>query len=253
MHADESGIKSVELSLEIIDELTELDGARVTEVARELDIAPSTAHNHLATLEQNGFVVKEGDFHYPSMKMAKIGRYVKTRKPGYKKAKKRVETLAEETGGRAHFAVEEQGVGRYVHTNTGNLAVKTFTSVGVRFPLHVTAAGKAILASIPEYRVEEIVETHGLLEMTENSITDPEELFEELEEIREREYALNMEEHMKGIRAVAAPVFEPSGNVLGSLTVSAPTRRMTGSYIHEEVPELVLALSDELELDVRYS
>lgn len=253
MNVAGNGIKSVELTIKVLDKLMEFDGARVTEIANALDIAPSTAHNHLTTLEQNAFVVKEGDFYFLSMEFAKMGRYVKTRKPGYKKAKSRVESLAEETGGRAHFAVEEQGMGRYVYTSTGNMAVKTFTAVGVQFPLHVTAAGKAILASIPESRLLEIVERRGLTRMTQNSITDLEALTEELEKTREREYAINMEEHMTGIRAVAVPVFEPTGNVLGSLTISAPARRMKGSYFREELPQLLLELSDELELDIRYS
>lgn len=253
MQAPRPKIQSVELSLRIVQLLAELDGARVTEVADRLDIAPSTAHNHLTTLRYAGFAAKEGDEYYPSMEFAKLGRYVRTRKDGYELAEAKVESLAEETGGRVHFGVEEHGRGRYIYTSTGDRAVKTSIDIGAKYPLHVTAAGKAILSSMSDSRVESIVDVHGLSEGTERSISGRPQLFEELAEIRERGFALNLEEHVDGIRAIAAPVHESNGHVLGALTISGPARRMNDSVLHDELSELLPAVVNELELEVKYT
>jgi DNA-binding IclR family transcriptional regulator len=246
-------INAVETSLAVVQKLVERDGARVTEVASELDIAPSTSHKHLQTLLEEGYVIKEGDLYHPSMEYLHIGEYTRRRKPAYRKAEARVESLAKETGGRTHFVTEEHGRGRYVYTSTGNLAVETFTGKGTSFPLHVTASGKSILAHLPDERVEEIVDRHGLEAATEQSLTSKESLLEELETIHETGVAYNLEEHYEGSSAVAVPVREPSRNILGALTISGPAQRFKGDFLHEELSDLLLATANELELEIVYS
>lgn len=248
-----SKIKAVGISLSIVEELVERDGARVTELATAVDIAPSTAHKHLQTLKAEGYVINEEDLYYPSMQYLYIGEYTRHRKLAYRKAESRVESLAEETGGRTHFVIEEHGRGRYIYTSTGHLAVETFTGKGASFPLHVTAAGKAILANLPEDRVHEIIDEHGLEATTEHSITDRNELLEELRTVREEEIAFNIEEHYAGNTAVATPVRDPDGNVLGALTISGPAKRLKGDLLREELPDLLLATANELELEIVYS
>jgi DNA-binding IclR family transcriptional regulator len=253
MAADHSNIRAVEISLGIIQRLVERDGARVTELAEELDVAPSTAHNHLQTLLNNGYVINEGSVYYPSLEFLRIGEYARQRKIGYQKAEQHVKALAEESGGRTHFTVLEHGRGRYIYTKTGDLAVETFTRNGSEFPLHMTAAGKAMLAELPEWCVQEIIDQHGLDASTDRSITDEDELFEELDATRERGVGYNLEEHNEGISAVAAAVQEQNGSLLGALTISGPAQRFKGELLREEFPDLLLARVNELELDILYS
>lgn len=253
MTGTRGSIKAVEISLDVVETLVERDGARVTEVAEAVGIAPSTAHNHLQTLLTNGFVLNEGSVFYPSLQYLEIGEYTRQRKAAYRKAQTRVESLAAESGGRTHFVVEEHGRGRYMYTNTGDLAVETFSGTGSSFPLHVAAAGKAILSQLPEARVREIIDEQGLERQTENTITAEEDLFEDLAEARETGVAFNIEEHNMGISAVAAPVRDQSGDILGALTISGPAQRFKGETIREELPNTLLATVNELELDIVYS
>lgn len=249
----EKGIRAVQISLGVVETLSETDGARVTEIADSLDIAPSTAHNHLQTLCSEGYVLSDGGIYYPSNQYLRIGEYARRRKPGYEMAQSRVKSLADETGGRTHFVVEEYGRGRYLYTSMGDLAVETFARNGDTFPLHATAGGKSILAELSDGRVEEIVDNHGLGSETAQTITSLDELFEELGEIGERGAAFNFEEHDRGIAAVAAPVREPSGGVLGALTVSGPAKRFTAEVLRNELADTVLAATNELELEILYS
>lgn len=253
MPSKSKNVKAVEISIGVIQQLVKQDGARVTEVAEALDVAPSTAHNHLQTLLNEGYVVNEGSIYYPSLEFLYIGDYAQRRKVGYQKAKSHVDALAEESGGRTHFTVLEHGRGRYIYTSMGELSFEPFSGNGSDFPLHVTAAGKAMLAELPEVRVRDIIDTQGLEECTPQSITVEDEFIEELTQIRKRGVAFNIEEHHRGISAVAAAVTEPNGGLLGALTVSGPAQRFKGDPLREEFPDMLLARANELELDIMYS
>lgn len=247
-------LSTIERGFEVVRTLRQMGGARVTELAEELDMAPSTAHKYLATLAQERFVVKEGDEYHVGLEFLDLGTYAKNRKKGYRLSVPKVREIAEETGERAQFVVEEYGRGIYLHTEASEArAVLTDRRAGIRRYLHASAAGKAILANLPEHRVDEIIDEHGLPAETEHTITDREELREELARIRETNVSYNNEESVDGLRAVGVPVHGADGLVLGSLSVSGPSNRLKGSLYREEIPDLLLGHANEIELNIRYS
>lgn len=243
---------TIDRAVEIVDLLKELDGAGVAEVAEALDIAPSTAHGYLSTLERNRYLVKEDGAYHVGMRFLHLGGYASVRKPGYKFAKRKVRDLARETGERAQFIVEEHGRGTYLHTGTEDTAVQIDARIGKENYLHASAAGKAILANLPGARVDEIVDRWGLPSLTENTITDRGVLEEELARIREQGYSYNRDESVDGLRAVGSPVMADEGEVLGALSISAPSNRMRGEYFLEEIPRLLLGAANEVELNIAY-
>jgi len=252
-NSSERTIDSITKTTHILKSLKELDGAGVNQLADELGFAPSTIHAHLATLENEGFVVTEGDIYYLSQIFLRLGEYTRTRKPVYKEVRKRLPALAEEAGGRVQFVVEEQGVGTYLYTETSDDSIKIYSEIGKTTHLHVAAAGKAILAYLPEEYVDQIIEEHGLPRATKNTITDKEELFNELDSIREQEIAFNRQEHITGMNAVGAPVFGRDGIVAGAISVSGPARRMEGEKLETELPDHLLGVTNEIELAIAYS
>ncbi|MFC7029190.1 IclR family transcriptional regulator [Halomicroarcula sp. GCM10025710] len=191
-------IKSVQTALAVIETLYERDGARVDEVADAVDVSKSSAHRHLTTLERENYVVREGDEYVLSLQFLELGDYVGGRKGIFRLAEPKVREIADETGERAQFVVEEHGYVRYVHRATGDRAVKTTSGVGKRVRMHAVAAGKAILAELPEERVRNIIAERGLPAFTEHTITDEARLFEELGDIRERGVAFADEELVEG-------------------------------------------------------
>jgi len=228
MRTHESGriLKSSSLTLEIIDAVVELEGARVSEIAEHLDISESAASNHLHTLRRSGYLTTAGDSYRPSLKLAKLGEHAKTRDPAYRHAIEITNELDEKTNFETSFTVEENGVGRYLRPEVdATTEVDNYFTVGERIYLHATAAGKAILAQYPEERVNFIVDRRGLPEMTERTITSRERLKAELEEVRNRGYALNHGEDQGGVYAIAKAVVRPSGTVLGAIGIAGPTYR----------------------------
>lgn len=249
---DDGKIGAVERSLEIVDALQNLDGARVTELADHLDLAPSTVHSHLKTLEANRYLVKEGDEYHIGIEFLNRGGFARERKAAYRMAFDTVEKLADETEERAQFVIEEHGRGVYLHTATGNHAVPVNARLGRLNYLHASSAGKAIFAHMAESRVDEIIDRWGLKSFTDETITNRDELLEELKEIREQGYSFNYEESVSGLRAVGAPVLGPNGQVIGAFSVSGPTNRLKGEWVEKGVPDLLLGAANELELNIEF-
>lgn len=240
-------IGAVETSLSIVETLRERDGATVTELSNALDIPKSTVSIHLSTLYDNRYVDKEDGEYVVGLKYLRTGEYAKRHHSLSTVVQPTLDRLAAETGEIVWYMVEEHGKGVYLNKSLGENAVQPVGRVGKRVFLHDIAAGKAILAHLPEDRVRWIVDEHGLTEQTEATISDPDELFDVIERVRERGYALNRDEHFVGFRAAAAPVLI-EGDVHGSVVVSGPTSRMSDERLTEDVASLVVDAASELEL-----
>ncbi|QLG60313.1 IclR family transcriptional regulator [Halorarum salinum] len=251
--AAEDRVKTIERMFIITDALQELNGARISELGDYTDLANSTVYRHLNTLNDMGYVMKEGDIYHIGLGFLDIGEYARNRKKAYQLAKPKVQELAEATDERCQFVVEEHGRGVYVHVETGSHAVETNSRIGKRLYLHSTSVGKSILAHLPNQRISEIVDKWGLPKRTENTITSREGLKKELHQIREDGVAYNREGNIKGLRSVGTPVLSPSGQILGALSISGPTHRMKGDKYEETLPDLLLGAANELELNLEYS
>jgi DNA-binding IclR family transcriptional regulator len=160
--------------------------------------------------------------------------------------------LAEKTDERALFMTEEHGRAVYLYRGVGNHAVRTNSRIGTYRHLHTIAGGKAMLAHMADPRIEAILNRWGLPRQTENTITEREELFDRLAEIRERGVAFNDEETIEGLRAVAVPILGPDDTVYGALSVSGPSHRIRGEWFEDEIPNLLLGTANELELNLEY-
>lgn len=159
----ENGIKAVDTTFTILDVLQERDGTGVTEIANELNKSKSTVHSHLATLEENRYVKKNGDPYEIGLRFLNLGGYDRKQHSLLELIKAEVDSLVEETGETAQMVVEEHGRGVYLYQARGDRAVQTDSYIGTEVYLHCTSVGKAILSCLPKERVKEIVERQGIL------------------------------------------------------------------------------------------
>lgn len=246
-------VKSAGTMFAVVEGLVDLDGAGVSELADHLDIAKSTAHRHLTTLEQSGYLVRDGNAYNIGLKFLQLGEHSRHTRPGYTLTKHIVDDIATETEERSVFIVEEHGQAVYLYRGVGPHAVTTDSTVGTRRPIHTVAGGKAILSCLPDERVDAIVDKWGLERRTDTTITTREALYEELDAIRERGVAYNRGETIEGLNAVAVPVMGGPGDVVGALSVSGPANRLQGEWFEVEIPDLLLGLVNELELNLTHS
>lgn len=242
-------IKSVENVFRILQTLQEYNGGGITEIAECLDISKSTAYNHLATLERHGYVVRRNDEYRLGIRFLDHGGFALTQNSWFATVAPRIREIAEETGELCQFAIEEHGRGILTFREKGKRAVETELRLGSRLYLHHFTGGKAILAAMPEHRVEEIVERHGLPGKTDETVTDYDKLLEDLTKIREKGYAFDQGEHISGLHAIGVPIKLRNDGMIGSLSIAGPSHRISEER-EEEIANLLLGVVNEMELNM---
>lgn len=246
-------VETVETAFDIVDVLKRNDGAGITDIADELALAKSTVHRHVKTLESRGLLVREGDVYRISTWFLDYGIHVRNRHRLYDVARPKVDELAAETNEKVWCVIEEHGMGVHIYGAEGRHSVKTHARIGQRTYLHQFAAGKAILAHLPDDRIESILEDYGLAAQTDQTITERDALYDQLATIRDRGYAFNREESVIGVHAVGAPIRNESGTAIGAISVAGPANRLRGDLMTEELPNLLLGATNEVEINLAHS
>jgi len=109
------------------------------------------------------------------------------------------------------------------------------TVVGARFPAHCTAAGKAVLAHLPESEMDLILARGPLTRFTPFTLTRVSELKQQLHEVRQRGYALDRQELERGLSGVAVPVLSPHGQLIAAVGIAGPTLRFRGKELAQKI------------------
>ncbi|XVH31639.1 IclR family transcriptional regulator [Haloferacaceae archaeon DSL9] len=245
-------IKSVGTVFNVIEHLRTEGTVSVTALATDLSMAKSTAHAYLSSLQQRGYAVKDDDGYRLSLRFLDLGDRARSHHGLYDRVKPEVDELAAVTGERVQLMVQEESAGVYIYQTQGERAVQTDSHVGTTVALHATAVGKAYLAFLPEERVLDILDASGQSPLTEFTVTDRDALLAELVEIRERGYALNMEERIKGMRAVGAPIRDDEGTSIAAISVSGPTTRLNGDRLTDELPKQIGRAARVIEIKSTY-
>jgi DNA-binding IclR family transcriptional regulator len=253
-------IQATERSFRIIETICDQDGARLDDLEEELGIARSTIYRHLQTLTDCGYIVKKGEVYNLGVKFLHFGEYTRTRECGYRLAQETLRELEKETNEECEFIAESGGRGILVHESyhpdsqfqdSSGQSNGGAAQVGSYYRLHNHAAGKAILAEFSDQRVEKIIDRWGLPPKTRNTITTEEELWAELDRIRERGVAFTDEEFTEGLREVAVSVTNPDGSCLGAIAVFGPTYRIDDEMFTEYLPRQLKRCVSELEASIK--
>jgi DNA-binding IclR family transcriptional regulator len=245
-------IKTAETVFRIIRHIDESEGLTLTELAAKMPQSKSTVHHYLSTLHQLEYLVREDNEYYLSLRFLDHGMSVKNRQKLTGNISPTLENLAEATGEMAWVVVEQRGRSFIIEQESGAQAVNIDEQIRLRQYLHCHAAGKCILAHMPEEKFEAVVAEHGLPQITDETITDPDELRAELEMVRNDGVAYMRGEGIVGLNSVSAPIV-PRGEVLGAISVAGPAKRMGLDIMETELTDEVLAGANAIELDVKFS
>ena len=237
---------------EVIEVLKETDGATSETVAQNIGKPEEIVAVYLDELEANGYVVKRDGTYQNGLKFLDIGERVKYGIEIFDIAAEEVDKIAAESGEIGLFSVLEHGQNVLMYKASGAEAIHTAHETGLREPLHCSALGKAILSELPEEQVHEILDERGLEAFTEATITDRDELMQDLRATRERGYSIDDGEAKSGLRCVAAPITSENINLYGAVSVTAPKSRMQRQRFEEEMPELVKRAANVVEVNSIY-
>jgi IclR family acetate operon transcriptional repressor len=156
--------------------------------------------------------------------------------------------LVSQVGETANLAMLEVDSVVYVAQVPSPHSMRMFTEVGRRVPAHCTGVGKALLSTLRDSDVTQILRRTGMPAQTATTITTPEAMLAELARIRQRGYAVDDGEQEVGVRCVAAPVLDSPAPV--AISVSGPAGRLTADRV-TDVGRLLLAAANELAATLR--
>ncbi len=143
-----------------------------------------------------------------------------------------------------HLAQLDNGQVLYVDKRNARRPVEMFSDAGKVGPAYCTGVGKAMLAHLPPDELETALSQQSFHRFTPNTMTDAQALRAELEAIRARGHAFDREEHEPGIICIAMPILTRAGRVLGALSVTGSTSRMTLEELEELAPDLRTTVAD---------
>jgi len=222
--------RTSQTSLRIIEAVSELGHATLTEISEYCGIPTSTLHTHLQTLEQGEYLIKQGNEYCLGMKMFHLGKKARRRDERYQIARKEAWELSNKVGEEVSFAIEENEQMIIVYDELASPSDKGF-QIGRYFSMHSSASGKAALAEFEDDRVREIVNKQGLEKYTKNTISSEAVLFDELDQIRKQGYAVNNQEEVDGLKAIGVAINEPNGRLFGTLDIAGPPYRLPDNEV----------------------
>lgn len=208
----------------------------LSELARRLDVPKSTAHNLLRTLKQFDLVRQNSETKQYEVgpRALELGLAFVKNSGMVAQVRPALRRLMEATGETCKFGLLSNDQVVIVAAAESTFQLHTRGDVGTRWDLHSTSLGKSILAVLSDDEALDILSRRGMSAHTRNTISAWKPMQAELTAVRERGYALDLEENEPGVRCVAAAVADPLRDSVVSLSVSGPRDRMPD----EKLPEI---------------
>ena len=204
----------------------------LAQVAASLQLHKSTAHRFLMVLEKHHMVERttNGKFRL-GLRLFDFGNRAIEQYDLRERAQPHLRKLVQETEETAHLCVLEQSRVIYIDKIEPARSVRMITRIGASNPVYCTSVGKAILAFLPEDRVNEIIKRTKFERFTHRTIPNAEALRAEIEKTRRRGYAVDDEEYEEGLRCIAVPLLDAQRYPVSAVSVSGPSFRVTAQKL----------------------
>ncbi len=235
-----STIGALDRGINLLISLAKEGGLSLTDLSLTVGLPPSTTHRMLATLENHGFVQLDTTTQkwMVGLEAFRTGNAYLSSTNLVESARSIMRALTEETGETANLAIADQGEVVFVSQVESHNPIRAFFRAGTRGAMHSSGIGKALLANFSRAEVEAILQKKGCPEFTEKTITSPATLFDDLQLIQQRGWALDDEERYLGMRCVAAPIYNAFSEAIAGVSVSGPSVRFPDNRVAEIGPRV---------------
>ena len=226
-------IKSLDRAMEVFEHLSEGQGKPLSVLATETGQSAATLYRILVTLEGRGLVEFDAQRQVWNIgaRAFVIGARYLRRTSLADRARPILRQLMETTGETANLGVEQGGMVLFLSQIETTESIRAFFPPGTLSQMHASGIGKALLAQMDGDRFDRWYKGRQPEQFTEHTLVERSALVEALAEIRQRGYAVDGEEKTLGMRCIAAPVFDVSGEAVAGLSVSGPTSRVEAGAI----------------------
>jgi len=242
-------VKSVRTAFNLINRIQALGGATLAQLTEEVDLSKSSVHIYLATLEMEGYVVNDNGIYRLGLRFLTHGVAARSMFSVQKPIIRTLEAVASNLAQPTWWITEEYGRGYFVEGSVPPDATGVYGQVGKRSYLHTHAPGRAILAARSAEYMDQVVSHHGLPAQTHQTVTDLDQLREDLATTCERGFAISEGEAVLGILSVGVG-FRDDDDRYHAIGVFGHSRDFAGNRA-ENIGQKLRGTVHELEQELR--
>lgn len=224
-------------ALSILELLTDSRaGLTLSQLVEQSNLAKSSAHYLLVTLERCGYVRRSdrNGRYMLGVKLFSMANSAAGSLSLRQHTAPYLSGLRMRTGLTVHMAIFERDEAVLVAKQETQRGTRLASWIGKRMDMHCTGIGKAILAFLPKAETDAIIGKRGLARHNENTIASVRRLHEELDRVIKLGYAIDNEEDELGVRCLGVPIFGPEGRPLAAISLAGSTYEMP----LEDIPRL---------------
>lgn len=216
----------VRSTFRILEELSRNEALGISELAARTRIPKSTVFRILTTLFDLGYVSRDAERNFSlGTAISRLGSVEADGAALRKLALPYMRDLRNQFGETVNLGVLNFDKVSYLEVVPSEFALRLQETRGATVPMHASALGKAVLAFSPPDLVENLVRGRKFSMLTQNTITDPDDLLLELKRVRNSGYALDHGEISLLARCAAAPITDSSGTAVAAISISGPASR----------------------------
>ena len=247
--------KSLDRALRILDLFNESQRTlSASEIAATIGTTPATLYPTLHTLVSHGYLLRNDQKQFRlGMKLLERSGQVLAQSDVRRIARPHLRELAQSRQVTADLGILYGHEVLYLERELGHPTAVLAEVVGRRVPAHCTSLGKVLLAFHPDVGNPEFLKNLSLDAYTPNTIVDPKALAAELAHIRERGYALDIEEFHPGNACVGAPVWSHGGRVVAAISLMLPVEDRIRRRECDEEAAVVVATANHISTELGYS
>jgi DNA-binding IclR family transcriptional regulator len=215
----------------------------LSEIGKALDAPMSSSLYLVRALQSRGYLYSVGASRriYPTRKLLEIGQAISDGESWIDRLEPYLASLRDSTRETIILAKRQRDQVIYLDVHEGPQTIRYNTAVGELKPLHASAMGKALLSALEPRELDKIMKRLRLSAATKNTITSRSALMDDLEQTRERGYAITRGEFVPDVMAIAKPV-KLGGDLFG-ITVAGPMHRMTAE-VDNHAAKLIRAVKE---------
>jgi IclR family transcriptional regulator, KDG regulon repressor len=227
-------VPAIKRAFDVLELLANQDaGLTISELQRSLQLPLSSVATIVYTLLELGYLEREAATSRYSLtvKMFGIARRPVDRMGLNSHCHELLEEMVRESGLTGHLAVRQGSESMYLDRVASEGLLQVSSYVGLRWPLHTSAVGKALLAFLPETELAHVLRQMTLKKLTPGTITSRDVLEQQLTKFRRLGYTWEINEGEWGVACVAAPVFGPRHEVVAAISLTGTTQQITKSRL----------------------
>jgi IclR family transcriptional regulator, KDG regulon repressor len=253
-------VQSIHRAFTIVDEISTVNdhGLSLSEIAEKIALPISTVYRIVQNLVAWQYLAEKDNGNYClGFTFLTFGNIVKRDLVLTNYARKYMDELNQKTKETIYMAVLDKMTGDliYIDKRESHRNIKLAAGVGTHNYIHSTANGKCLVSQMNVDKIKELIMVKGMPQLTNSTITDLPRFVEEIKKVREMGFALDDLENESGVRCIAAPIYDYTGNVVAALSISGVEANMEQDLLKNEysrlVKETALGISRQMGYDGR--